>query len=228
MLSPAALGPSPARLSRFRSRGLRVESYRCPRAFCGVGHAVRIDEDGVAGVELKAYLPVFGVGHDSEGEAAGIGAGFLDPSISPPEQGKGVTRRAIGETPRAEFQHAQAEGNEHLLHAITVELSVEGGSRYFGSEGTDAVASLGGKLGHHHRRRDPLARDVAQDDGQAVGRQAHEVIVIAAHRVGRLVVGKELVTGRGRDLRHDPSLHLSGQQQLAGLKGQAWFFQPMS
>ena len=66
------------------------------------------------------------------------------------------------------------------------------------------MAGFGGELGHHQRRREPLARDVAHDDGQAVVRQADEVIVIAPHRVDRLVMSEELVAGHGRNLRHDP------------------------
>ena len=58
---PIAFGLSPVRLKRSRRRGFSVESYRSPRAIESVGHAVGVDEDGVAGFEIEAHLPVYGV-----------------------------------------------------------------------------------------------------------------------------------------------------------------------
>ena len=72
-------------------------SRTVPRGALGVGHAVGVDEDGVAGVEIKVYLPVFGVRRDSERKPADIQTVFLDAAIGPPDQGWRVSRRAVGD-----------------------------------------------------------------------------------------------------------------------------------
>ena len=64
---------------------------------------------------------------------------------------------------------------------------------------------------------DPLSHHVPDDEAQAVGAQAQEVVVVAAHRV-RGEAGARVVERpqRGPGLGEEPGLHLPGDRELVG------------
>ncbi len=119
---------------------------------------------------------------------------------------------------RSGIEDEQAQRDEFLLDAGREKQGVQlVGGLGRGVLGEDAVPGVAGELGHHERGRDAFAGDVADGDRQLVAREGHEVVVIAADLVGRVVMGEEL---EARDHRHglgqEPLLHLLGKLQVAG------------
>ena len=116
-----------------------------------------------------------------------------------------------------EVEDAQAERDELLFDAGGKQQVVELVGRRAGRIlGEDAVTGVAGKLGHHERRGHTLARDVAHRHRASIARQLNEVVVVSAHLVSGIVVGKEFEPAIfGNALRQEPLLHLFGQLQVA-------------
>ena len=120
-----------------------------------------------------------------------------------------------GEAAVALEQHV-AGGEERTIAAGAAEDPIEtaddrGGRRV----DVELRAERGVRHGHDQPRRHPVPRGIAEKDGQAAVGQRHEVVDVAADRVGDAIEGRDLVLVELRHhLRDQPRLKVARELEL--------------
>ena len=186
----------------------------------GFRHAVRVDEQAVAGLEGDGRLLILRAGHAAEDEPMAV-LHQLKTAVGAAESGELVSRAGGGEDAGTHFEDAEPGGDEHVVGVALAHGPVDVLEDL--ARGAAVLCPvLEDDLGDHHEQggRDPFPGDVRHDECQMVIVDEEEVVEVAADFLGRVHGGiqVEFVPFReGREVaRQDASLDGVRDVQLTG------------
>ena len=183
------------------------------------GHAVGEQHDGIARFEHEGEHFVLIAVDDAEREAGHRGGhrfleAFLGVAI---DEGRDVAGVDAGDLMTDGVENAGAQRHEPIENRGFLREFVES------SDGDGeallrerAETRVGTDFRHDQRGRHAFARDVAHHRPDPRIRQRNEVVVVAAHFLGRFIMRAEFVAGQDRHvLRQETLLHLLRQLKIA-------------
>ena len=179
----------------------------------GLGDAVAVEQQAVSGAHHRLVLLVGHAGKEPERHA-------LRSQLHRPVGGacvrQVVTRVRIAHVTRGRVEHEVEARDEHLLRDIRAEEIVDALEHLAGRDHPLAGGTQQASCSrHHHGGRHALVRDVADEDGDMPVWQLEEVVEIAAHLAGGLVVRRHLPAGKVRqDPREEVLLDQLGDLEL--------------
>ena len=186
---------------------------------CGLGDAVCVDEECVAGLEGQDLFAVLRAAHAAEDEAMLV-LEELERAVGMAEGGVLVARVGGRQDAGRHFEDAEPGGDEHVLVVAFTQLLVDVGED-FGRRAAQLGAVLDHDLGRHHEEggRGAFAGNVRNDEAEVVVVDEEEVIEVAADFLGggHMGVKAELVPFRERreGVRDDPLLDAARDIQFA-------------
>ena len=178
----SASGVSEAQASRAAS--MRLRAVERARGVRGLGDAVGVDEELVAGLERELVLAVAHVLHPGEDEAVLIPE-ELEPAAPPAYGGVLVAGVRGRDAAGGDLVDAEPDGDEHLRVVVLAELVVDG-LEYLPGRRAHLRAVLEQGLGDDHEERGghALAGDVGDHEREMVLVHEEEVVEVAADLLG--------------------------------------------
>ena len=161
-------------------------------AVLGFGHAVGVEQQAVARLQLERFFVVGDVRGNAEDQIARFGEPVRLAVVLQQDR-QVVPRVAVAQLPVVHVQDSIESGDKHVVDALPAEEGVrprhaEGGRVFGQGDGTDD----GPADGHEDGRRDALARDVGNHEAEALVVDPEKVVEIAAHVLRGVHVGVKL------------------------------------
>ena len=188
----------------------------------GLGHAVAVEQEGLSRLERHGRLLKLQLGLDPDQRIDGLleqPHALTRSALREHEGRRTVTPVRPGQPTRVEVEHGDEQRHEHAGRVLGAELLVDAPQDLTGALNMPGRAlHQGRRHGHEERRRNPLARHVAEHDAELSLADPKGVVEIAAHLPGGLEHGRDgdrcALAGLGELCRNHAELDLGRDAEL--------------